>query len=198
MVADIGLLWWAMRASYRSGRESEHLRLDAEGLELVRIAAHGPVRRTWIEPHWARVELEELGADQNRLWLTAPNPAGSTRVRHGIGAFLSPGERVEIARVIEAGLAADEPVAAAFGPQAAVIGAGVSGDGEGAPEFPSTSRPGCMRVLARQPTASTSSCGSASSRSSGTRPRARRNGGRPSPSQPRSAWRAAIHGSVPR
>ena len=106
MLVDIGLLWWAMRASYRSGRESEHLRLDAEGLELVRIAAHGPVRRTRIEPHWARVELEEVGADQNRLWLTAPNPAGSTRVRHGIGAFLSPGERVEIARVIEAGLAA--------------------------------------------------------------------------------------------
>ncbi|MFN7397734.1 MAG: DUF2244 domain-containing protein [Sandaracinobacter sp.] len=99
MVADIGLLWWAMRASYRSGRESEHLRLDAEGLELVRIAAHGPVRRTWIEPHWARVELEELGQDQNRLWLTARG------VRHGIGGFLSPGERVEIARVIEAGLA---------------------------------------------------------------------------------------------
>jgi uncharacterized membrane protein len=104
MVADIALLWWAMRASYRSGRASEHLRLDAEGLELVRVAAHGPIRRTRIEPHWARVELEELGADENRLWLTAPHPSGLTRERHGIGAFLSPGERVEIARVIEAGL----------------------------------------------------------------------------------------------
>jgi uncharacterized membrane protein len=89
-----------MRASYRSGRESEHLRLDEGGLELVRVAAHGQVRRTRIEPHWARVELEELGTDQNRLWLTARG------VRHGIGAFLSPGERAEIARVIETGLAA--------------------------------------------------------------------------------------------
>jgi hypothetical protein len=33
------------------------------------------------------------------------------------------------------GLAADEPVAAVSGSQAAVIGAGVSGDSEGAPEF---------------------------------------------------------------
>lgn len=106
MLVDLALLWWAMRASYRSGRASEHLRLDSEGLELVRVAAHGQIRRTRIEPHWARVELEELGADQNRLWLTAPNPSGSTRARHAIGAFLSPGERAEIARVIEAGLAA--------------------------------------------------------------------------------------------
>lgn len=105
MLVDLALLWWAMRASYRSGRASEHLRLDSDGLELVRVAAHGQVRRTRIEPHWARVELEELGADQNRLWLTAPNPSGSTRARHAIGAFLSPGERAEIARVIEAGLA---------------------------------------------------------------------------------------------
>jgi uncharacterized membrane protein len=100
MIADIALLWWAMRASYRSGRASEHLRLDSDGLELVRVAAHGPIRRTRIEPHWARVELEELGADQNRLWLTARGE------RHGIGTFLSPGERAELARVIEAGLVA--------------------------------------------------------------------------------------------
>jgi uncharacterized membrane protein len=100
MAVDIGLLWWAMRASYRSGRESEHLRLDGDGLELVRVAAHGTTRRTRIEPHWARVELEPLGADQNRLWLTAKGN------RHPIGAFLSPAERADIAAVIEAGLAA--------------------------------------------------------------------------------------------
>ncbi len=37
--------------------------------------------------------------------------------------------------VLRQRLATDEPVAAALGPQAAVIGAGVSCDGEGAPEF---------------------------------------------------------------
>jgi hypothetical protein len=46
-----------------------------------------------------------------------------------------PGLRDDEPRVPRPGLAPDEPVAAAFGPQPAIIGAGVSGDGEGAPEF---------------------------------------------------------------
>lgn len=99
MLVDLALLAWALRESRRSGRQSEYLRLDADGLELVRIPADGQPRRTRIEPHWARVELEVLGEDENRLWLAARG------TRHPLGAFLSPPERVEIARVIEAGLA---------------------------------------------------------------------------------------------
>ena len=99
MLADLALLWWAMRASYRSGRASEHLRLDEDGLELVRISPHGAARRTRIEPHWARVELERLNEDENRLWLL------SRGHRHALGQFLSPAERAELAQVIERGLA---------------------------------------------------------------------------------------------
>lgn len=99
MALDLALLAWALRESKRSGRQSEHLRLDADGMELVRIPAHGAPRRTRIEPHRARVELEKLGDDENRLWLTARD------ARHPLGAFLSPPERAEIARVIEEGLA---------------------------------------------------------------------------------------------
>lgn len=98
MALDLGLLAWALRESKRSGRQSEHLRLDADGLELVRIGAHGAARRTHIEPHWAQVELEELGEAENRLWLT------SRGARHPLGAFLSPAERAEIAKVIDKGL----------------------------------------------------------------------------------------------
>jgi uncharacterized membrane protein len=98
MLLDVALLGWAMRASYRSGRASEHLRLDGDGLELVRIASHGAALRTRIEAGWAKVELEPLGNQQNRLWLTARGD------RHPIGAFLSPAERTDIARVIEDGL----------------------------------------------------------------------------------------------
>lgn len=100
MLVDAGLLWWAMRASWRSGRESEHLRLDAGGLELVRIGAGGRAMRTRIAPQRAQVELEATAADQNRLWLRAEGE------RHAIGAFLSPGERADVARVIEDGLRA--------------------------------------------------------------------------------------------
>lgn len=98
MLADIALLAWAMRASYRSGRASEHLRLDSEGLEFIRIAAHGQARRTRLEPWLARVELEELGEAENRLWLRA----GDRRLR--LGSFLSPAERAAIADVIDDGL----------------------------------------------------------------------------------------------
>lgn len=99
MAVDLALLWWALRASYRSGRESEHLRLDGDGLELVRVAAHGATRRTRLEARRARVELERLGENENRLWLRADGE------RHRLGSFLSPAERVDVAQVIEAGLA---------------------------------------------------------------------------------------------
>ncbi len=98
MLFDVALLWWAMRASYRSGEAVEELRLDSSGLELVRISPLGHRQRTLLEPHWARVELEETGEQQNRLWLRA----GSRR--EPVGGFLSPPERVEIARIIEDGL----------------------------------------------------------------------------------------------
>ncbi len=98
MALDLALLWWAMRASYRSGEAVEELRLDAGGLQLIRISPLGHRRQTILEPHWARVELEDLGDQQNRLWLRA----GARR--EPVGSFLSPPERVEIARVIEDGL----------------------------------------------------------------------------------------------
>jgi len=98
MVADLGLLWWAMRASYRSGLLVERLRLDQRGLEFIRVSPHGRFRAVRLEPLRARVELERLAMEQNRLWLRA----GDRRLV--IGSFLSPPERVEVAEVIEDGL----------------------------------------------------------------------------------------------
>lgn len=98
MLLDLGLLAWALRESIRSGRQSEHLRLDANGLEFIRIAARGTVLRRHLEAYWVRVELERLGKNENRLWLKSPGD------RLVLGSFLSPRERVEIAGVIEDGL----------------------------------------------------------------------------------------------
>lgn len=99
MALDLALLWWAMQASYRSGDAVEELRLDGQGLELIRISPLGQRQRTLLPPHWAKVELEDCGDQQNRLWLRS----GAQRVM--VGWFLSPPERVEIAGVIETGLA---------------------------------------------------------------------------------------------
>ena len=98
MALDLALLAWALRESRQSGRQSEHLRLDADGLEYIRIAAHGAIRRRHLEPYWVKVELEKLGKNENRLWLKSRGD------RLPLGSFLSPRERVEIARVIEDGL----------------------------------------------------------------------------------------------
>jgi uncharacterized membrane protein len=98
LFADIGLLWWAMRASYRSGIEWERLRLDRRGLELIRRTPTGRFSAIRLEAGRTRVELEQLALDQNRLWLDTGGK------RHAIGRFLSPPERVEVAAVIADGL----------------------------------------------------------------------------------------------
>ena len=98
MVADVALLAWAMRASYRSSRQSEHLRLDQAGMELVHVNPVGMARRTRIEAARAGVELEPLRPRGNRLWIS------DSHQRIEIGRFLSPAERAEIAPVIARGL----------------------------------------------------------------------------------------------
>ncbi len=82
------------------------------------------------------------------------------------------------ARILRPGITPHQPIATLGGSQSAVIGAGLAGDGEGAAEFFSASRPGCISALARQPIGSMSSCGKASINVSEIRPRSRLKGGR--------------------
>ena len=96
MVADVALLGWALRASYRSGRAYELVRLDESDLTVAKVSDRGQERRFRFEPFWARVHL---GRDENRLWV-----AGNGG-RVAVGSFLSPDERVELHRVIAEGLA---------------------------------------------------------------------------------------------
>ena len=98
MLADIGLLWWALNASYRSGRAFETVRLDDTGLTIRKVSYHGRERRFRLEPYWARARLERIAADENRLWLASRN------VRVLVGQCLSPAEREEIHDVIADGL----------------------------------------------------------------------------------------------
>lgn len=99
LLVDILLLGWAMRAARRAGQVREHLRLDADALELVRIAPLGKPSRLLLEPAFTSVELERLGADNNRLWLKS----GARRIP--LGSFLSPEERTSLSWAINHGLA---------------------------------------------------------------------------------------------
>ncbi len=98
LAIDLALLAWAFRASYRSGRSYEAVRLDEDDLVVRRCSPEGRERRIRLEPLWTTARLERLAMRQNRLWLTAPDR------RVAVGRFLSPREREAIYAVIADGL----------------------------------------------------------------------------------------------
>ncbi|GGI87034.1 membrane protein [Polymorphobacter multimanifer] len=99
MALDVGLLWWAFRASYASGKGHERLLLADDHLELLRVSAQGAERRFGFEPYWTRVHLEETALGDVKLWLAARER------RVSVGRFLSPRERREVGALITAVLA---------------------------------------------------------------------------------------------
>lgn len=98
LIVDVALMAWAFRASYRSGRSVEHVRLDQDDLVVRRRTSDGRERRIRLEPLWTQATLEKLSMKQNRLWLAAREK------RVAVGQFLSPAEREEIHAVIADGL----------------------------------------------------------------------------------------------
>ena len=98
MAIDLALLWWAFRASHRSGAAFETLRLDDAALHVRTVTHRGVERRVALEPYWTRVQLERVSDLENRLWLACRGE----RVR--VAECLSPAERVAVHDVIADGL----------------------------------------------------------------------------------------------
>jgi uncharacterized membrane protein len=98
LAIDTALLAWAFRASYRSGRSYEEVRLDEDDLVVRRRSPEGRERHIRLEPMWTTARLERLAMRQNQLWLTAREQ------RVSVGRFLSPGEREQVYEVIADGL----------------------------------------------------------------------------------------------
>ena len=99
MMADVALLAWAFRASYRSGRGHERIVLADDLLVLTRVSAGGEVRRFGFEPLWTRVQVEEDALGDASLFLSARG----RRVR--VGGFLSAPERRAVGAAIADALA---------------------------------------------------------------------------------------------
>lgn len=99
MVVDVALLAWAFKASYRSGRAFQTVRLDDAALTVRDVSPSGAARSTRLEPYFARARLEELPADQNRLWVASQGRSVE------VGQCLSPPERVAVHGVIDTELA---------------------------------------------------------------------------------------------
>jgi uncharacterized membrane protein len=88
---DVLLMYWAFKASYRSGRLHETIRLSREALVIERIQPSGR-RQSWrFQPHWLRVELDDPPQHGSQLTLRSH---GKALV---VGAFLTPQERAEVA-----------------------------------------------------------------------------------------------------
>jgi uncharacterized membrane protein len=98
MAADVLLLWWAFRASYRAGRGHERVVLLGDSLTLFRVSPHGTEKNFGFEPLWTQVDVEETPLGDAHVWLSARG----RRVR--VGHFLSAPERREVAAAISAAL----------------------------------------------------------------------------------------------
>jgi uncharacterized membrane protein len=95
---DVLLIYVAFRASYRSGRLVETVRLTDAALEVRRIDAYGRAAAWRVPPTWAKVEVDNPGEHDCRVILRSH---GESLV---LGAFLSPPERKELAEALRAAL----------------------------------------------------------------------------------------------
>lgn len=106
------LLYAAFRINFRDGRACERLRLSDSVLEVSRVDGRGRSGGVWrLQPGWLRVSIDEPLRHDSQLVL-------STHGRNVvIGAFLTPEERLDLARAlrraIEAWRTAPPPCAAA-------------------------------------------------------------------------------------
>jgi len=96
---DVLLIYVAFRASYRTGRLVETVRLTDAALEVRRIDAYGRAAAWRVPPTWAKVDLDNAGEHDCRVVLRSH---GESVV---LGAFLSPPERKELAEALRAALA---------------------------------------------------------------------------------------------
>lgn len=94
---DVVLLYLAFRWNYRQGRRAEFIRLDGTELAVRRVEPSGRRREWRFDAYWVQVAIDH---SSNQLTLSSH---GRTLV---VGAFLSPVERLEVAKALRAALAA--------------------------------------------------------------------------------------------
>lgn len=96
---EVFLIWLCFRLSYRSGRMWERVRLTPAALTVERHLTDGSRREWSFQPYWLRVVMDDPPQHHSRLTLTS----------HGesldIGGFLTPEERLDLAKALRHALA---------------------------------------------------------------------------------------------
>ena len=95
---DILLVFVAFRISYAAARQSQHVRLSTDALEISFLNPGGRDRHAVLQPYWARVDVEPITASRNRLVVRS----------HGdiveLGAFLANEEKLAFAQALREAL----------------------------------------------------------------------------------------------
>lgn len=98
LLGALGLVWLALRASYRSARVTEEIRIWPDLVAVRRREPHGRLLRWAANPYWVRLQLTDTPSVERYLTLR-----GSGRTIE-LGAFLTPEERVTLAADLRAAL----------------------------------------------------------------------------------------------
>ncbi|MBX3508193.1 MAG: DUF2244 domain-containing protein [Parvibaculum sp.] len=95
---EVLAVWWAFRANYRAARAHETVQLSDDELLIRRVDAKGRAEAVSLQPYWARLSLSKLPDESTKLHV----------VSHGreveLAAMLSPAERADFARALDAAL----------------------------------------------------------------------------------------------
>ncbi len=92
---DVALVWLAFKISYRQGRLHERVRITPDMVWVSRVLPSGHETRWRMQTYWTHVIIDDPVRHESQLQLRSK---GRTLV---IGAFLSPGERGELAAALQ-------------------------------------------------------------------------------------------------
>ncbi len=89
---DVLLIYFAFKINYRRGRAYETLQLTPKRLQVERVSPKGKVARWSFQPAWLQILMDDPPAHHSQLTLRSH---GRSLV---VGAFLTPDERLDLAK----------------------------------------------------------------------------------------------------
>ncbi len=96
---DVLLIYVAFRVNIRRGRMYESLRLTRAALTVQRVDHWGKATRWLFQPTWLQVMIDEPPRHESQLTLRSHGRSVT------VGAFLTPAERLDVARALRRALA---------------------------------------------------------------------------------------------
>ncbi len=95
---DVLLIYVAFKINYRHGKAYETLRLTRQSLQVERVSHRGKVDSCSFQPAWLQVLIEDPPQHHSQLTLCSH---GRSLV---IGSFLTPDERLDLAKALRGAL----------------------------------------------------------------------------------------------